>query len=121
VERVAVAIDARNGQVATHGWQASVDLTTLALAKVMRLRGVYYVVYTDILRDGMLQGVDVEAAVSLAWSTGLRIIASGGVASLEEMVRLRRYAGVGIEGVIVGRALYCGALSLPEVVQTAGG
>ena len=116
-ERIVVGIDARDGQVATHGWLETSDTTAIALSRKMRSRGVIRVVYTDIARDGMLMGVNVEATAALARDTGLRVIASGGVASLEDLVHLR--AAGGVEGVIIGQALYAGAVSLPEALRTA--
>jgi phosphoribosylformimino-5-aminoimidazole carboxamide ribotide isomerase len=93
----------------------------------MRDRGVTTVVYTDIARDGMLSGVNVQATADLARASGLRVIASGGVASLADLVHLRaaqaRLAHSGsagrIEGVIVGQALYTGAVSLPDAMEAA--
>lgn len=116
-ERIVIGIDARDGQVATHGWLETSDVTAVALGRAMRARGVLRAVYTDIARDGMLTGVDVEAAALLARETGLRVIASGGVASLEDLRRLE--AKGCIEGVIIGQALYGGALSLRDAIRTA--
>ena len=120
-ERVAVAIDAREGRVATHGWLETSEMTAVALGRAMHERGVRYAVYTDILRDGMLSGVNVEGTVALARATGLRVIASGGVATLDDVCRLREREVVGIEGVIIGQALYSGAISLPEAIRAARG
>jgi len=134
-ERIVVGIDAREGRVATHGWQHTSETTTVALGRTMREHGVRRLVYTDIARDGMLTGVNAEATATLARSTGLKVIASGGVASLADVTRLtaqdsllacgRRTAGIEpltegiIEGVIIGQALYTGAVSLPEAIQAA--
>jgi phosphoribosylformimino-5-aminoimidazole carboxamide ribotide isomerase len=126
-ERIVIGIDARDGQVATHGWLRTSDTTAVALGQAMRSKGVGRIVYTDIARDGMLTGVNVDATAELALATGLRVIASGGVASLEDIVRLgasRSYSpGSGstgqIEGVIIGQALYTGAVSLPDTIRTA--
>jgi phosphoribosylformimino-5-aminoimidazole carboxamide ribotide isomerase len=128
VERIVVGIDARDGQVATHGWQqVSNTTTTLALGWAMRQRGVRRVIYTDIARDGMLSGVNVEATTALVRGTGLRVIASGGVASLDDVAQLKAkedrrvsngFAG-GIEGLIIGQALYTGVVSLSEAIHLA--
>ncbi len=118
--RIVVGIDARQGRVATHGWQRTSETTATALGRAMRAAGVARVVYTDIARDGMLTGVNVEATVALATATGLRVIASGGVASLEDVVRLGAHSQSGIEGVIIGQALYKGAISLPGALRAAG-
>lgn len=118
-ERIVVGIDAREGRVATHGWREASDTTATALGRAMGQQGVVHAVYTDIARDGMLTGVNVEATAALARETGLRVIASGGVASLADLTRLKAQAGAGIEGVIIGQALYTGAISLPEAIQAA--
>lgn len=117
--RIVVGIDARDGQVATHGWQQTSAITAQALGREMRLRGVTHVVYTDIARDGMLSGVNIDATAALAAATGLQVIASGGVASVNDITRLK--AREGIAGVIVGQALYTGAVSLPEALHAANG
>jgi phosphoribosylformimino-5-aminoimidazole carboxamide ribotide isomerase len=119
-ERIVAGIDAREGRVATHGWQQTSELTAEELGRSMRRLGLLRAVYTDIGRDGMLTGVAAEATAALARATGLRVIASGGVASLDDVRRLLPHAGAGIEGVIVGRALYTGAVPLPELVRLAG-
>jgi len=118
-EQIIVGIDARDGRVATHGWQQTSSTTATALGREMRLRGVTRAVYTDIARDGMLTGLNVEATTALAHFTGLRVIASGGVASLADVTRLQKRANRNIEGVIIGQALYTGAVSLPEAIQIA--
>jgi phosphoribosylformimino-5-aminoimidazole carboxamide ribotide isomerase len=116
-ERIVVGIDARDGQVAVQGWQVAGGVTALELGCEMRRRGVVRAVYTDIKRDGMLTGVNVEATAALARATGLLVIASGGVASLDDIRRVR--AEPEIEGAIVGQALYTGAVSLREAIQAA--
>jgi phosphoribosylformimino-5-aminoimidazole carboxamide ribotide isomerase len=130
-ERIVIGIDAREGLVATHGWQEVSNATALALAEAMRRQGVSRVVYTDITRDGMLTGVNIEATAALARASGLQIIASGGVASLADIRRLKAQSlfptsggetdgqGGSIEGVIIGQALYTGAVALPEALEAA--
>jgi phosphoribosylformimino-5-aminoimidazole carboxamide ribotide isomerase len=113
-DTVAVGIDARNGKVATHGWQALSAISALELANQMAERGVTRVIYTDISRDGMLHGIDADAIAELARESGLRVIASGGVAGLEDIQALQARAQDGIEGVIIGQALYTGALTLQQ-------
>jgi len=119
-ERVMAGIDARGGRVATHGWQQASDVTAEELGIAVRRLGVRRAVYTDISRDGMLRGVAVDETAALARATGLRIIASGGVSSPDDIRRLVRHAAEGVEGVIVGQALYTGAVSLPELLRLAG-
>lgn len=115
-DRVAVGIDARGGLVVTHGWEQTSGVAAVELGRRMGELGVARVVYTDVLRDGMLTGVNVAATAELARATGLRVIASGGVSSVED---IRRLAGAGaeIEGAIIGKALYTGAVSLREAIR----
>jgi phosphoribosylformimino-5-aminoimidazole carboxamide ribotide isomerase len=112
-ERVAVGIDARAGMVATRGWREQSQVSAIDLARQMRERGITRVIYTDIARDGMLRGIDADAMAELARTANVRVIASGGVASVRDVIALRAFPE--IEGVIVGQALYTGAVSLKEV------
>ncbi len=116
-ERIVVGIDARDGMVATHGWLRVSDVRAVDLARAMADAGVRRVVYTDIRRDGMLTGVNVAATVELAQASGLAVIASGGVRGLEDITALCAHKQDGIDGVIVGQALYSGSLSLTEALQ----
>ncbi|GAB6170989.1 1-(5-phosphoribosyl)-5-[(5-phosphoribosylamino) methylideneamino]imidazole-4-carboxamide isomerase [Paradesulfitobacterium aromaticivorans] len=115
-ERIVVGIDAKDGRVAVQGWAETTDLGVVELALAMKKVGVKRVIFTDIARDGMLQGVNVESTARLAQATGLAVIASGGIAGLEDLTKLRAQAdqGVLIEGAIVGKALYAGAFTLEE-------
>ena len=115
--RVVVGIDAREGRVATHGWTEISEVDAIDLAKEMADLGVERVVYTDISRDGMMTGPNVEATLQLARRTHLKVIASGGVATLDDLRLLRPLEDDGVEGVIVGRALYEGAFSLEEALE----
>jgi len=115
-ERVAVGIDARGGRVAVQGWQDVSNVEAAELGLRVKGLGITRVVYTDIARDGMLSGLNVEGTAALARVTGLRVIASGGVGSREDLERLLPYAAEGIEGVIIGMALYQGRVSLPEAI-----
>jgi phosphoribosylformimino-5-aminoimidazole carboxamide ribotide isomerase len=115
-ERIVVGIDSQGGKVAVRGWQEVSEVSALALAQAMRAQGVRRVVYTDITRDGMLTGINVGATRRLAEETGLRVIAAGGVASLEDIRALRDIEPCGVEGVIIGQALYTGAISLPDAL-----
>lgn len=120
-DRVSVAIDARGGHVAVRGWTDTLLVEATELARQMSALGVKRVVYTDIERDGMLVGVNVDAAVRLAAISGLSVIASGGVASLEDIRALKEHVRDGIEGVVIGMALYRGAIQLPEALRIAQG
>jgi phosphoribosylformimino-5-aminoimidazole carboxamide ribotide isomerase len=120
-ERIAVGLDARGGRIAVAGWQEEAEVTVLDLARRVRALGVSRVIYTDIARDGMLTGLDAEAAARLAEEAGVTVIASGGVASLEDIRRLKAVEQRGVEGVIIGQALYTGTLSLAAVLAIAQG
>jgi len=118
-KRVVVALDAKAGRVAILGWQEVTHVPVLELASQMRDLGVIRVIYTDVSRDGTLAGVNAAATAALARASGLRVIASGGVASLEDLRRLREEETAGIEGVIIGQALYSGRLTLPAAIAIA--
>ena len=114
--RVVVAVDAKDGMVALQGWTEASTVHVLDLADSMAEIGVTRLLYTDISRDGMLTGPDLETNSRLAQETEMAILASGGVASLDHVRGLLR---TGVEGVIVGRALYTGAVKLAEAVAAA--
>ncbi len=119
-ERIVVGIDARDGMVATHGWLETSALDALTVARRMSDIGVLRIVFTDIARDGTLAGVNVAATAALARESSLKVIASGGVASLGDIRALAAHAADGIEGVIIGQALYTGAVDLAESCQLLG-
>ncbi len=114
-DRLILGVDAKNGLLAIKGWQETTSLTASELALALKPFGAARVVYTDISRDGMLTGPNVEATARLAAETGLAVIASGGMSSLADLRRLAQYPG--IEGAIIGRALYTGAIDLVEAVR----
>ncbi len=113
-ERVGVGIDVRDGRVQVRGWTQDSGIDTEELAKRLYQVGVRTVVHTDIIRDGLSRGLNVEASSRIAEATGLEVIASGGVASLEDVHRARH---AGLRGVIIGRALYEGKISLSEALR----
>jgi phosphoribosylformimino-5-aminoimidazole carboxamide ribotide isomerase len=115
--RLVVGIDAREGQVAIRGWTETFDLTADALARRVAAAGVRTVVYTDVARDGMLSGPDIDGARTLQ-RIGLEVIASGGVSSIADLVSVRT---AGLSGAIVGRALYEGRFTLAEALEAAAG
>jgi phosphoribosylformimino-5-aminoimidazole carboxamide ribotide isomerase len=117
-QRVIVAVDARNGRVAVRGWVDVSDLRPIELALAVRDQGnVAALLYTDISRDGTEQGPNVQATADLARGSGIPVLASGGVGSLADIAALAAVADAGIEGVVVGRALYTGAVKLPEAMR----
>lgn len=109
---IIVGIDARGGRVAVEGWASESEIEAIDLAKRFADVGVHAVVYTDIDRDGMMQGVNVEATVTLAQQARLPVIASGGISDPEDIRQLMVHASAGICGAITGRAIYEGALDL---------
>ena len=113
--RVAVGIDARDGWVATEGWAETSGITAVDLALRFEDAGAAAIIYTDIGRDGMLDGVNIEATLDLAARLRTKVIASGGVGSLDDLRALWN-ADPRIEGVIVGRALYDGRIALAEAL-----
>jgi phosphoribosylformimino-5-aminoimidazole carboxamide ribotide isomerase len=118
--RIVVGIDARQGRVAVEGWAKESARDALDLALAFEDAGVAAIVYTDIERDGALAGVNVAATASLARRLTTPVIASGGVASLDDLRALRAYESDGIAGVICGRALYDGRIDLKEALAVVG-
>jgi phosphoribosylformimino-5-aminoimidazole carboxamide ribotide isomerase len=118
--RVAVGLDARDGRIAVEGWAEMSDVTALELAHRFEDEGVAAIVYTDISRDGAMQGLNIEATVALADAISIPVIASGGLSSIEDLKRLIAANCKGIEGAISGRALYDGRLDPREVLSFLG-
>jgi phosphoribosylformimino-5-aminoimidazole carboxamide ribotide isomerase len=116
---IVVAVDARDGMVATEGWAELSDVPVIDLARRFEDAGVASLLFTDIGRDGMLKGCNVQATVDLATQSSLPVIASGGVAGLDDIRILALNAHLGIEGVITGRALYDGRLDLAAAIAMA--
>lgn len=116
--RIVVAVDARDGYVATKGWADVSSVTTVDLARRFEDAGVAALLFTDVGRDGLLKGCNVDATVALADAVGIPVIASGGVAGIEDIEALKGKPG--IEGVITGRALYDGRLNLADAIRVAG-
>jgi len=120
--RIVVGIDARDGKVATEGWVETSSIDAHDLARAVADAGVAAIVYTDIGRDGMLSGLNIERTVALATAVAAPIIASGGAGGMQDLVELRRAAaGTRIEGVIVGRALYDGRIDPARVLALLSG
>jgi len=115
--RIVVGIDARGGRVAIEGWAETSDTRALDLAMRFENDGVAAIVYTDIDRDGAMQGVNVEATVDLAFALTTPVIASGGVRGIADLTELQAQEDAGIEGVISGRAIYDGRLDAAEALK----
>ena len=116
--KIAVGIDARDGKVAIEGWAKTLTLDVTELAKCFEDAGVAAIIFTDIQRDGMLQGVNVDATAALARAVTIPIIASGGVSNADDVRKLRS-VNVGIAGVVIGRALYDGRINPQEALEAA--
>ena len=111
--RIVIGIDARDGYVATEGWRKDSDMPATALAREVVALGARHIIYTDIARDGALDGPNLMALRQMIEAAGVSVIASGGVGTLDDLRRLR---DAGAAGAIVGRALYNGAIDLPDAI-----
>ena len=118
--RIAVGIDARDGKVAVQGWAETSEMTATDLALRFQDAGVVAIIFTDIARDGMLQGVNADATDALARTAGIPVIASGGVAGLDDIRALAAKANSNILGVIIGRALYDGRIDAKAALALVG-
>jgi phosphoribosylformimino-5-aminoimidazole carboxamide ribotide isomerase len=114
--RIVVGIDAKGGLVAVRGWAEVTEKKAIDLAREMEAFGVAAIIYTDIARDGMMQGPNLEATAALAESISIPVIASGGVSCLEDIRNLLQIEASGVAGVITGKAIYTGSLNLREAV-----
>ena len=119
--RIVVGIDAKNGMVAVQGWAEVTGVTAVELAKKFEGYGVAAIIYTDIARDGMLQGPNLEATRALAEAISIPVIASGGVSTLKDIENLMAIEQYGVTGVITGKAVYTGAIKLAEAIQLTKG
>jgi phosphoribosylformimino-5-aminoimidazole carboxamide ribotide isomerase len=119
--RIVVGIDAKNGMVAVQGWAEVTGITAVDLARKFEGFGVAAIIYTDISRDGMLQGPNLEATRQLAESISIPVIASGGLSTLQDIKNLMTVESSGVIGVITGKAIYTGAINLAEAIRTGKG
>jgi phosphoribosylformimino-5-aminoimidazole carboxamide ribotide isomerase len=115
--RIILGIDANDGKVAVQGWTEQTSESAIDIARRYEGYGLAAIVYTDIKRDGMETGVNIEATRNLAQLVKIPVIASGGVSSMQDIERLREVEKYGISGVIIGKALYSGAISLKEAIK----
>ena len=118
-EQIAVGVDVRKGKVAVQGWTEGTDLDAVAVARRFEDAGVATLIVTDIDRDGALSGANVEAFGAVADAVSIPVIAAGGLASVEDIERLRARRGVPIAGAVLGRSLYTGAIRPPEALAAA--
>ncbi|NJN85892.1 MAG: 1-(5-phosphoribosyl)-5-[(5-phosphoribosylamino)methylideneamino]imidazole-4-carboxamide isomerase [Leptolyngbyaceae cyanobacterium SL_7_1] len=119
-DRIIVGIDARNGKVATRGWLENSETEAIELAQRMQQQGVAAVIYTDIYRDGTLQGPNRDALRAMASAISIPLIASGGISSLRDLLGLLTLEPAGVNGAIVGRALYTNEFSLQDAIRAVG-
>lgn len=115
--RIVVGIDAKNGMVAVQGWAELTDISAVDLAKKFEDCGVAAIIYTDISRDGMMGGPNLEATKALAEAISIPVIASGGVSSLKDIENLMAIEASGVTGAITGKAIYTGAINLREAID----
>jgi phosphoribosylformimino-5-aminoimidazole carboxamide ribotide isomerase len=115
--RVAVGLDARGGKVAVEGWAEVSELTVLDIARRFEDAGVAAIIYTDIARDGMLKGLNLDATIALADAISIPVIASGGLASIEDVKAMLAPRAAKLEGAIAGRALYDGRVDVAEALR----
>ena len=118
--QIVVGIDARNGKVATRGWLETSEVEAVTLAQQMATLGATAIIYTDIYRDGTMQGPNREALRELAEAIAIPVIASGGVSSVIDLLNLLSLEPIGVSGAIVGRALYTGDIVLKEAIRAVG-
>jgi phosphoribosylformimino-5-aminoimidazole carboxamide ribotide isomerase len=126
-EQIVLGLDVKEGKVATHGWRQLAETDAVKLAQLILTAGLRHVIYTDISRDGTLTGVNLEAAIALAragrpqpgMGHSFKVIVSGGVATVEDVRRVKAAEAEGLEGLIIGKALYTGAVNLAEAMQIA--
>jgi phosphoribosylformimino-5-aminoimidazole carboxamide ribotide isomerase len=126
-ERVALGLDIEDGKVAAHGWRELAETDPLKLAQLIHTAGVRHVIHTDIAREGLLTGTNLEASVALARAGNpvagtkrrFEVVVSGGVGSIEDVKKIKAVADEGIEGVVIGTALYTGAIDLAQAVNVA--
>ena len=114
--RVAVGLDARDGKVAVEGWAEQSELTVLDIARRFEDAGVAAIIYTDVARDGMLQGINWDATIALAEAISIPVVASGGLASIKDIERMTQPDARKLEGAIAGRALYDGRLDPAQAI-----
>ena len=118
-DSVIVGIDSKNGKVAVHGWDDTSEITATDLAMRMGDLGITTIIFTDITRDGTLEGVKAENFANIAIRSGISVVASGGVASIHDIKALKKYEKDGVTGVILGKSIYTGTLDLSEAIAVA--
>jgi phosphoribosylformimino-5-aminoimidazole carboxamide ribotide isomerase len=120
-KKIILGLDARDGMVAIEGWVEKSSLQALDFARQMQRLGVQTAIYTDVSRDGLLQGPNLDAIQQMAELSGLKIIASGGVSTVDDIRQLKEMESLGVSGAIIGKALYDGKIALKDALQAAQG
>ncbi|MBU1152607.1 1-(5-phosphoribosyl)-5-[(5-phosphoribosylamino)methylideneamino]imidazole-4-carboxamide isomerase [bacterium] len=118
-EQIVIGIDAVNGYVAIKGWQEKTKINAVDLALKIKEMGISEIIYTDILRDGTLNGPNREELINIAQKTKLKVVASGGISSLEDIKKIKDIEYLGIKGIIIGKALYAKKIDLKEAIKVA--
>ncbi len=118
-DSIVLGLDARDGKVAIEGWDITSEKSAVDLALDMKIVGIKRIIYTDIARDGTLKGVNIEAVKEMARKTGVLVIASGGVSTLDDLREIKKLAGYGVEGAIMGKSLYEKTVSLEDALKLA--
>ncbi len=118
-EKIIIGLDATNGYVATDGWAKKTNIKVIELAKKFEQDGVLSIIYTDIQKDGMMQGVNIETTKDLLMKTSIPVIASGGITDINDIINLKKIAKFGLIGAITGRAIYEGKLDFIEAQKIA--
>ncbi len=116
-EQIVIGLDAKDGYVATHGWLETSGLKATDLGKDLADAGAETFIFTDIATDGMLSGPNIDAVAELAKVTGKKVIASGGVSSLEDLAALKKYESVGVSGAICGKSIYTGKFTVKQAIE----
>lgn len=116
-DHIAVGIDAKDGEVMVRGWEQHGKMHAVGLARVVAAVGIERIIYTDVARDGMLSGINIEQTLAVARESGLKVTASGGVSSLEDIKLLRQLSSFGVDSVIIGRAFYERRFTLRDAAQ----
>jgi phosphoribosylformimino-5-aminoimidazole carboxamide ribotide isomerase len=117
--RIFAGIDARDGKVMTRGWETATGLLAVEVARKLAIMGIKRIIYTDIARDGMLTGPNIEQTIGIAQASGIHVTASGGISCLEDIRRLRAANEPLVDSVIIGKAFYEGKFSLEEALEAA--
>ncbi len=119
-DKIIVAIDAKKGKISIGGWKDDTEINAVALAKKMKEAGVKEILYTDIARDGMMEGPNLKGIKTIAQKGGVAVIAAGGISTIKDVEKINELAEFGVEGMVIGKALYTETIKLEDAVKLAG-